>query len=103
MPQVGRVEVSIIEEPQSMWLAFSGKEIDVVAVPPSFIEKALTPKNDLQQTWVAQGVNMYRSVEPDIRYQFFNMKDPVIGVTHPRRLRCDVPSSWALMWMKKFG
>jgi ABC-type transport system substrate-binding protein len=86
MPQIGRVEVSIIEEPQSMWLAFSGKEIDVVAVPPSFIEKALTPKNDLQQSWVAQGVNMYRSVEPDIRYQFFNMKDPVIGGYTPEKI-----------------
>jgi ABC-type transport system substrate-binding protein len=86
MPQIGRVEVSIIEEPQSMWLAFSGKEIDVVAVPPSFIEKALTPKNDLLQDWVAQGVNMYRSVEPDIRYQFFNMKDPVIGGYTPEKI-----------------
>ena len=86
MPQIGRVEVSIIEEPQSMWLAFSGKEIDVAAVPPSFIEKALTPKNDLQQSWVAQGVNMYRSVEPDIRYQFFNMKDPVIGGYTPEKI-----------------
>ncbi len=86
MPQIGRVEVSIIEEPQSMWLAFSGKEIDVVAVPPSFIEKALTLKNDLLQDWVAQGVNMYRSVEPDIRYQFFNMKDPVIGGYTPEKI-----------------
>ncbi len=86
MPQIGRVEVSIIEEPQSMWLAFSGKEIDVVAVPPSFIEKALTPKNDLLQDWVAQGVNMYRSVEPDIRFQFFNMKDPVIGGYTPEKI-----------------
>jgi len=86
MPQIGRVEVSIIEEPQSMWLAFSGKEIDTVAVPPSFIEKALTPKNDLLQTWVAQGVNMYRSVEPDIRYQFFNMRDPVIGGYTPEKI-----------------
>lgn len=86
MPQIGRVEVSIIEEPQSMWLAFSGKEIDAVAVPPSFIEKALTPKNDLLQTWVAEGVNMYRSVEPDIRYQFFNMKDPIIGGYTPEKI-----------------
>ena len=86
MPQIGRIEVSIIEEPQSMWLAFSGKEIDAVGVPPSFIEKALTPKNDLLQTWVAQGVNMYRSVEPDIRYQFFNMKDPVIGGYTPEKI-----------------
>ncbi len=86
MPQIGRVEISIIEEPQSMWLAFSGKEIDVVAVPPSFIEKALTPKNDLLQTWVAEGVNMFRSVEPDIRYQFFNLRDPLIGGYSPERI-----------------
>ena len=86
MPQIGRIEVSIIEEPQSMWLAFSGKEIDTVGVPPSFIEKALTPNNDLLQTWVAQGVNMYRSVEPDIRYQFFNMRDPVIGGYTPEKI-----------------
>ena len=86
MPQIGRVEVSIIEEPQSMWLAFSGKEIDAVAVPPSFIEKALTPNNDLLQNWVSQGVQMYRSVEPDIRYQFFNLKDPVIGGYTPEKI-----------------
>ncbi len=86
MPQIGRIEVSIIEEPQSMWLAFSGKEIDTVGVPPSFIEKALTPNNDLLQTWVAQGVNMYRSIEPDIRYQFFNMRDPVIGGYTPEKI-----------------
>ena len=86
MPQIGRVEVSIIEEPQSMWLAFSGKEIDVAAVPPSFIQKALTPNNDLLQNWVSQGVQMYRSVEPDIRYQFFNLKDPVIGGYTPEKI-----------------
>ena len=86
MPQIGRVEVSIIEEPQSMWLAFSGKEIDVAAVPPSFIEMALTPNNDLLQNWVSQGVQMYRCVEPDIRYQFFNLKDPVIGGYTPEKI-----------------
>jgi oligopeptide transport system substrate-binding protein len=86
MPQIGRVEVSIIEEPQSMWLAFSGKEIDAVAVPPSFIEKALNAKNELLSSWIAQGVRMYRSVEPDIRYQFFNMKDPVIGGYTPEKI-----------------
>ncbi|NCX62171.1 MAG: heme-binding protein, partial [Betaproteobacteria bacterium] len=79
MPQIGKVEISIIEEPQSAWLAFSSKSIDSIAVPPSFIEKALDANNRLLPNWVDQGVGMYRSVEPDIRYQFFNLKDPVIG------------------------
>jgi oligopeptide transport system substrate-binding protein len=55
MPQIGRVEISIIEEPQSMWLSFSGKEIDVAAVPPSFVEKALNPKNVFEKNWGAEG------------------------------------------------
>ena len=28
MPQIGRVEISIIEEEQSRWLAFNQKELD---------------------------------------------------------------------------
>lgn len=79
MPQIGKVDISIIEEPQSAWLAFSSKSIDAIGVPPPFIEKALDTNQRLLEAWREQGVGMYRSVEPDIRYQFFNLKDPVIG------------------------
>lgn len=79
MPQIGRVEISIIEEPQSLWLAFSSQQLDVLGVPPSFIEKALDSQNRLLPEFEKAGGGMYRSVEPDIRYQFFNMRDPVIG------------------------
>ena len=38
MPQIGRVEISIIEEPQSRWLAFNQKELDYISragdIPP---------------------------------------------------------------------
>jgi ABC-type transport system substrate-binding protein len=86
MPQIGRVEISIIEEPQSMWLAFSGKEIDIVEMPPSFIEKALDRENRLQPVLGNAGVQMYRTVEPDIVYQFFNLRDPVIGGYTPEKI-----------------
>ena len=33
MPQIGRVEISIIEEEQSRWLAFNQKELDYLALP----------------------------------------------------------------------
>ena len=79
MPQIGKVDISIIEEPQSAWLAFSSKSIDVIGVPPPFIDKALDADQRLLEAWKEQGVGLYRSVEPDIRYQFFNLKDPVIG------------------------
>ena len=86
MPQIGRVEISIIEEPQSMWLAFSGKEIDIVTVPPSFIEKALDRENHLLPSLSSAGVQMYRSVEADITYQFFNLRDPVVGGYTPEKI-----------------
>ena len=86
MPQIGRVEISIIEEPQSMWLAFSGKEIDIVEMPPSFIEKALNGQNQLLPELSNSGVQMYRTVEPDITYQFFNLRDPVIGGYTPEKI-----------------
>ncbi|NCX62297.1 MAG: heme-binding protein, partial [Betaproteobacteria bacterium] len=86
MPQIGRVEISIIEEPQSMWLAFSGKEIDIVTVPPSFIEKALDRQNHLLPSLSSAGIHLYRSIEADITYQFFNMRDPVIGGYTPEKI-----------------
>ena len=80
MPQIGQIEISIMEEPQSMWLAFNDKKIDAITMfPPTFIEEALDEKNQLLPKMLEQGVGMYRSLEPDIRYQFFNMRDPVIG------------------------
>ncbi|MFY7872559.1 MAG: ABC transporter substrate-binding protein, partial [Limnohabitans sp.] len=79
MPQIGKVEISIIEEPQSLWLAFSSKQIDVLGIPAAFIEKALDSQNRLLPEFEQAGAGIYRSVEPDIRYQFFNMRDPVIG------------------------
>ncbi len=79
MPQIGRVEISIIEEPQSLWLAFNSGALDVLGVPTPFISQALTPKNELKPDFVARGVQMYRAKEADIRFQFFNLRDPVIG------------------------
>ena len=36
IPQIGRVEISIIEESQSRWLAFERKELDYLALPATF-------------------------------------------------------------------
>ncbi len=41
MPQIGRVEITIIEESQSRWLAFSQKELDYLALPATFAPQAL--------------------------------------------------------------
>ena len=41
MPQIGRVEITIIEEEQSRWLAFQQKELDYLALPETFAPNAL--------------------------------------------------------------
>ena len=78
IPQIGRVEISIIEEDQSRWLAFQRGEIDYIDRFQSFAPIAI-PDNKLAPDLAARGIGWDRSVEPEIIYYFFNMKDPVVG------------------------
>jgi len=78
IPQIGRVEISIIEEEQSRWLAFQRGEIDYIDRFGAFAPIAI-PDNKLAPDLVARGITWDRSVEPEITYYFFNMLDPVVG------------------------
>ena len=79
MPQIGRVEISIIEEDQSRWLAFNQKELDYLALPATFRPEVFDADNRLKPEWTAQGVSLFRAIEPDIGYTFFNFRDPLVG------------------------
>jgi len=79
IPQIGRVEISIIEESQSRWLAFERKELDYLALPATFVGEALDESNNLKPKWVEQGVSLYRAVDPSVGYTFFNFRDPLVG------------------------
>jgi ABC-type transport system substrate-binding protein len=79
MPQVGRVEISIIEEEQSRWLAFNQKELDYLALPATFRPQVFDADNKLRREWVDKGVTLFRAINPDIVYTVLNLRDPVIG------------------------
>ncbi len=79
MPQIGRVEITIIEEDQSRWLAFNQKQLDYLALPATFRPQAFGADNKLKPEWTEQGVSLYRGIEPSITYTFFNFRDPVVG------------------------
>jgi len=79
MPQIDRVEISIIEEEQSDWLAFNGGELDVTAKAGSFLDKVLEADNSLKKAWVDKGVRINRTILPEVTYAFFNFRDPVVG------------------------
>jgi ABC-type transport system substrate-binding protein len=79
MPQIGRVEISIIEEEQSRWLAFNQKELDYIALPATFRPQVFGADNKMKKEWTDQGVTLFRAIDPDIAYTFFNFRDPIVG------------------------
>ncbi|MDC7718468.1 ABC transporter substrate-binding protein [Vogesella sp. DC21W] len=85
LPKVGRVEVSIIEEEQPLWLAFVNQQLDISGIPQAALQEALVidPKNPLnvklQDKYAKQGIQLERKKDLEITYQFFNMQDPVVG------------------------
>ena len=85
IPQVDRVEISIIEESQPRWLAFLNKEIDWVNVPIDFINMALP--GGKPAPWIAKrGIRYIPDIDPDITYMYWNMKDPTFGGYTPDKI-----------------
>ncbi len=78
MPQIGTVEINIIEEEQSRWLAFQRGELDLLDLPPTFAPVAI-PDGAVSAELARKGVRLHRSIDPSITYSYFNMRDPVVG------------------------
>lgn len=85
MPQVGRVEISIIEEEQSRWLAFQGGQLDVDKLPQIAAPVVLDGVK-LRPEFVGQNIDLYRVSEPEITYTLFNLRDPVVGGYMPEKI-----------------
>jgi oligopeptide transport system substrate-binding protein len=79
LPLIGGVEISIMEETQSRWLAFQRGDTDMEyqlsEVAPSFIAADGSLKPEL----AARGIQLERSVDPEITYLYFNMQDKTVG------------------------
>jgi ABC-type transport system substrate-binding protein len=78
VPQIGRIEINIIEEQQASWLAFQKDELDVLYMREQFSQVAL-PDDKLSAELTKQGVSLSRIVDPDINYTYFNTTDPEFG------------------------
>ena len=79
MPQVGRVEISVMEEDQARWLAFQGGELDLMNMEGPLAPNAIGADGRLAPALAAKGVRLDRFVEPEIRYLYWNMLDPDVG------------------------
>lgn len=79
LPQVGRIEISIIEEGQARWLAFLNGEIDTLdQLPPDFVDQALVD-GKLRPKLAARGIVHDVLIRPNTYWTYFNMTDPVVG------------------------
>ncbi|MDR2174090.1 MAG: ABC transporter substrate-binding protein [Burkholderiales bacterium] len=78
LPLIDRVEISIIEEEQSAWLAFKRNELDFNGVG-SFRAEVFDGKSELKPEWRAQNVKAIRAIDPELTYMFFNFRDPTVG------------------------
>ncbi|WP_338847562.1 ABC transporter substrate-binding protein [Massilia sp. W12] len=79
MPQIGKVEIRIIEEEQSRWLAFSSGQLDFEMLVPHAASKALDKQGKLLPAYTEKGFRLFRFIDPGVTRTFFNFEDPIVG------------------------
>ena len=85
IPQIDRIEVSIIEESQPRWLAFLNNEIDWINVPLEFLNMALP--GGKPAPWIEKrGIRYIPDIDADVTYLYWNMKDPTFGGYTPEKV-----------------
>ena len=79
MPQVGRVEISIMVEDQTRWLAFQAGELDFMNMEGPLAPNAIGADGKILPALAAKGIRLDRYVDPELRYMYWNMLDPRVG------------------------
>ena len=87
LPQIGRVEVAVIEESNPRLLAFNNGELDLIDVPRDLVSRVLDDRNRLLPAFADKGVSMQRAPEAGLAFfAYFNMNDPVVGGYTPEKI-----------------
>lgn len=105
IPQIGRIEISIMVEDQSRWLSFTSGETDLFWLDGPLAPKALL-NGELRPELKEQGVQLSRQLDPEITFYYWNMQDPVLGGRSKERIALrraiamahDVDEEIALVW-----
>jgi len=86
LPLTDKIVVSIIDEPQPRWLAFLGREQDLMErLPQNFVTQAI-PNNKLAPNLAKRGIQLERVQLSDITMIYFNIEDPVVGGYTPEKV-----------------
>jgi ABC-type transport system substrate-binding protein len=86
LPLPARIEVSIIEEGQSRWLAFLNRELDLLEqLPSDFVDQAIA-NGKIHPSLAAKGMRLDVLLRPNTYWNYFNMRDPVVGGYTPEKI-----------------
>ena len=83
LPRIDRVEISIMEEAQSRWLAFQKGQTDIESQVSELAPNFMTDEGGLKAEFAARGIRLDRSVDPEIIYLFFNVQERIGGQPNP--------------------
>ncbi|UNT42637.1 ABC transporter substrate-binding protein [Acinetobacter sp. LUNF3] len=78
MPQIGEIDIQVMEEGQSRWLSFIKDEVDLFALDGELTVQALQD-GKLKPELVKKGVQLSRITNPSIDYHYWNMQNPIVG------------------------
>lgn len=78
MPQIGVIDIQVMEEGQSRWLSFIKDEVDLFALDGELTVQALQD-GKLKPELIKKGVQLSRITDPSIDYHYWNMQNPVVG------------------------
>ena len=95
LPLVGRIEISVIEEGQAIWLAFINRELDLLErLPADFVEQALA--NGKLRPTLRQWVSGTKSCcDPTRAGLTSTWRIRLSAATRRRRSHCAGRSAWA--------
>src|SRR2546428_7707816 len=83
LPQIGRIEIAIIEETNPRLLMLSAGQLDMLDVPGDVAPKMIDSKGNLLPEFAARGIRLERATELAVTFAYFNMEDPVVGGYSP--------------------
>jgi ABC-type transport system substrate-binding protein len=86
IPQIGLVEVAIVEESGPRLLAFDRNELDHLDVRYDLALKVVDESGNLRPAYAKRGVALGRGYELTVTYAYFNMDDATFGGYTPDKV-----------------
>src|SRR5262249_24849120 len=85
-PQIGRIEVALVQAPNPRLLMFNSGQLDMLDVPADVVPKMVDGKGTLLPEFAARGIRLERATELTLVFAYFNMEDPVVGGYTPEKI-----------------